>query len=97
MNGEILKDAFVLVNAERRAEYGPPAESFRRIAALWSAYLGRELTGRDVACMMALLKLGREAHGHKRDNLLDAAGYIGLAADMADKEEGGSGHDDDHR
>lgn len=82
MTGKILLEAHGLINGERQGEYGSPRESFCRIAAMWSVYLVRELDGHDVACMMALLKLGREAHGHKRDNLLDAAGYIGLAEDM---------------
>lgn len=81
-NGEVLLGAHALVNAERQNDYGPPAASFARIATLWSAYLGNTVTGKDVAVCMALLKLSREAHSHKRDNLLDAAGYIGLAADM---------------
>ncbi|MCL1916139.1 MAG: DUF6378 domain-containing protein [Desulfovibrionaceae bacterium] len=85
-NGNILLEAHALINAERQGDYGPPAESFARIAALWSAYLGHTVTGKDVAVCMALLKFSREAYHHKRDNLLDAAGYIGLAADM----EGGS-------
>lgn len=81
-NGAILLEAHALVNAERQDAYGPPSASFDRIAALWTAYLGHTVTAKDVAVCMALLKLAREAHSHKRDNLLDAAGYIGLAADM---------------
>lgn len=87
MNAQILQEALSLVNAERLDDYGTPADSFGRIAAMWSAYLDRPLSCRDVACLMALLKLGREAHRHKRDNLLDAAGYIGLADDMARQKE----------
>jgi hypothetical protein len=81
-NGAILLEAHALINAERQGDYGPPAASFARIAALWSAYLGHTITGKDVAVCMALLKFSREAHNHRRDNLLDAAGYIGIAADM---------------
>lgn len=84
-NGAILLEAHNLINGERQGDYGAPANGFNRIAAMWSAYLGREIKGHDVACMMALLKLAREAHNHKPDNLIDAAGYIGLAADMAEK------------
>ena len=82
MNGDILKEAHALINGERQGDYGRPAESFARIAALWSAYLGRPTSARDVALCMALLKLSRESHHHKHDNLLDAAGYIALASDM---------------
>jgi hypothetical protein len=92
MNGDILLDAHKLINADRQDDYGSPAESLGRISALWSAYLGRAVTGKDVAVLMALLKLSREAHCHKHDNLLDTAGYIGLAADMV--EEGRRGERD---
>ncbi len=81
-NGEILTRAHALINSDRQAEYGPPAESFDRIASLWSAYLGQSISPRDVAICMALLKLGRESFKHKEDNLLDAAGYIGLADEL---------------
>ena len=86
MNGEILLDAHALINAERQDDYGTPAQSFTRIAALWSAYLGYKVGAKDVAICMALLKFSREAHQHKHDSLLDAAGYIGLAADLAEAE-----------
>lgn len=99
MNGNILQEAFDLINAERQGEYGAPDASFQRVASMWSAYLGYSVTAHDVACCMALLKLARQANRHallstsvrledspngcrKHDNLLDAAGYIGLAADM---------------
>ena len=83
MNGTILNEALSLINAQRQDEYGPPSASFGRIAAMWGAYLGQPVSCRDVACLMALLKLAREAHAHKADNLVDAAGYIGLAGDLA--------------
>jgi hypothetical protein len=87
MNGDILLEAHGLINGDRQGAYGPPAESFCRTAALWSAYLGHTVSGKDVALCLALLKLSREAHRHKPDNLLDAAGYLGLAADMVVGED----------
>lgn len=86
-NGSILRVAFELVNAERQDDYGSPAASLTRIASMWTAYLEQPIDARDVAMLLALMKIAREAHNHKRDNLLDAAGYIGLAADMAEMED----------
>jgi len=37
--------------------------------------------------MMTLFKIAREQNQAKWDNLIDAAGYIGIAGDIA-KEEG---------
>jgi len=85
-NGAILRVAFELVNAERQDDYGPPADSMARIASLWTAYLNRPVSAKDVCLMLAMLKIAREAHAHKPDNLLDAAGYIGLAGDLAQTE-----------
>ena len=63
----------------RQETYGGPEDSFRRIAALWNAYLApgdHQLTAFDVAMMMALLKIARArtAPWHT-DNLVDIAGY----------------------
>lgn len=74
-NGAILRTAYELVNGERQDSYG-------RVAALWTAYLDHPVSAKDVALCLTLLKIAREAHAHKDDNLLDAAAYVGLAADM---------------
>ena len=81
-SGNILLQAHALINGERQASYGHPAENLGRVAAMWSVYLDMSMNAKDVCLMMAMLKLCREMNQHKRDNLLDAAGYIGLAADM---------------
>jgi hypothetical protein len=85
-NGAVLLAAHALINEGRQASYGSPKQSFTRTAALWSAYLGKQVGGKDVAVCLALLKLSRESFRHKTDNLLDAAGYIGLAEDLAELE-----------
>ena len=82
MNGDILLEAHALINGERQEAYGSPAESFGRVAAMWSVYLDSSVSAKDVCLMMAMLKLCREMNAHTHDNLLDAAGYLGLAADM---------------
>lgn len=81
-NGGILVKALDIINGEKQKEYGDPAVMFPKIAQMWSAYLGREISSEDVAMMMTLLKIARQSYEHKADNLIDAAGYIGLAADL---------------
>lgn len=45
------------------------------------------LQGKDVALMMVLFKVGRELNGAGcKDNMVDAAGYIALAADMNEEQ-----------
>lgn len=85
--GDILLKARELINGERQSEYGDPRESFELIARFWSVYLGHEVSGKDVAMMMVLLKMSREMSGHKPDNLLDMAGYVGLADALTQKAE----------
>lgn len=56
--------------------YGHPLEHFTRTALMWSAILGIEVTPQQVGLCMAALKISRQVHKPKRDNLVDAAGYI---------------------
>jgi hypothetical protein len=79
-----LRTAEKLINQERRAEYGDPKENFDRIAKMWSAYLGFEICGADVAVMMVLLKVSRiKGSPEKQDTYDDMTGYSALAAELA--------------
>lgn len=74
----ILIEADKLINGERRTDYGPPLESFTKVAALWTPILGVEVTAEQVALCMAQLKIVRILESYQRDSIVDAAGYIGL-------------------
>ncbi len=85
----VLDEAKSIVAGARATEYGEGAEnSLPRIAAYWSTYLGRELSARDAANMMVLLKMARESHKPKRDNHVDAIGYLALAEQCDGSESG---------
>lgn len=74
----ILLKAYELVNGERAAAYGDAQANFTR----WSDMLeplGIYLTPYELALVMVTCKLARQAHAHKEDNLVDAAGYLELA------------------
>ena len=76
---DVLHEAAGIVNGERQGTYGPPEDSFNRIAAYWTTYLGREVSAADVAIMMALLKIARRDHDRKhRDSYVDGAAYMAL-------------------
>jgi len=81
-NGKILIEAHSLINNERQQEYGDPQSCFRAIAKMWSIFLKQDVTPAEVAICQTLVKIAREAHGHKQDNLIDGAAYIALAADL---------------
>lgn len=81
----ILTQAQDIITGDRRKAYGPAKESFICIADYWSRYLGHSVTSRDVAIMMVLFKVAREANSHKTDNLVDIAGYAALAEECEDE------------
>ncbi|AII27227.1 hypothetical protein SEA_OMNICRITICAL_56 [Mycobacterium phage OmniCritical] len=74
----VLQEAQRLIFGDREQQYGNPSESFDRIAGLWSAYIGTELNGLDVANLMILLKVSRTKGTYHRDSYVDIAGYAGL-------------------
>jgi hypothetical protein len=78
----ILTEANLIVNGSRAKDYGE--NSLPRVAQYWSTYLGKDVTGRDVANLMILLKVAREGHAVKRDNHVDIAGYVALADQLED-------------
>jgi hypothetical protein len=89
IRSDILNEANTLINGDREAEYGPPSENLERICRFWNVYLvntgnDASLNTADVAYMMALLKLARACGGKtKRDTVVDMAGYVALAGEMA--------------
>ena len=64
---------------ERGKDYGSPDTNLGRTAALWSAYLGADITAAQVATCMALVKISRMAASYKADNYLDAKAYLEIA------------------
>jgi phenylalanyl-tRNA synthetase beta subunit len=68
---------------ERGNDYGSSKDSFSKIAAMWSAYTGCNISSTDVAYMMAMLKMSREKSSPKFDNRLDAAAYCILADEVS--------------
>lgn len=75
----------LVLRGARRQQYGEPVAHLERVAAVWTALAGQRFTARDVAVMLAAMKLVRESHRHDPDNLTDAAGYV-LIADLAARD-----------
>jgi len=83
--GSILDEAQGIIWGDREKTYGEPDVNLKRIAAMWQTYLESKaqdglttIEPEDVCWMMVLLKASRQMNTPKRDNLVDAAGYIGL-------------------
>lgn len=56
-------------------------EDVRAALGVWDL-----VNAKDVAMMMTLLKIAREAHSPKRDNRVDGIGYLALADDIDSKD-----------
>lgn len=88
---DILHAAEKCVCGQRETDYGTPEDNFKAIAELWNVYLDRISAGKygntivdekDVAVMMALLKIARiAAGGGKADSWIDLAGYAACGAE----------------
>src|SRR5690606_42055833 len=76
MTESIIEEAQRLIHGPRNKNYGHPRENFAEIAALFSGYLGKEITDIDVANLMILVKIARvKGTGYHRDSFTDIAGY----------------------
>jgi hypothetical protein len=79
--------------ADRDDTRGAPGDTLDRIAAMWTAYLrdhsmqiDTDLDAKDVALMMAMLKIARAQAGRPdSDNYVDAIGYLALAAELEEQ------------
>ena len=63
----------------RHEDYGDFRTNITRIAGMWSAYTGHDITPHDVAQMMVMLKISRSKASFKEDNYVDQAGYTEIA------------------
>ena len=72
----VCAEADRLVSGDRQADYGHPFEDFTRTGRIWGALLGLpDIDPAVVGLMMGGVKMSREVHRPKRDNLVDLAGY----------------------
>ena len=89
---DVLNAAEKCVNGERDAAYGSPEDNFLCIAQMWNAYRARMqkdyFRPRDVAAMLALLKVARIANGNAtEDSWVDLAGYAACGGELDTDEQ----------
>ena len=88
----VLAEALRITGGARQSSYGHPREDFARTALMWTGILrgklrpGEAVGPGDVPLCMIAVKLARQTHQHKRDNLVDIAGYARTAAMVAGDE-----------
>lgn len=71
----ILQLADEITSNDRIVDYGHPAINFADIAQMWSVILKTTVTPTQVGLCNIASKICREINAHKRDNLVDIAGY----------------------
>ena len=76
----VLQEADRLIHGPRQSTYNHPNSDFTKIAGMWELLFGWKVSPAQVGLAMVCLKLSRESFKHKRDNLVDAAGYAGCVA-----------------
>ena len=81
--GSILVEAESLVHGPRQASYGHPADDYGCVVEMFNAWMDHKhpdgwnrLSVEDAITFMVFVKLSRQANKPKRDNLVDAAGYL---------------------
>ena len=82
----ILSEAERIVNGDRQADYSDPVANFKHIADIASAISKEELSPTTCAIVMIAVKLARENYKHKRDNLVDLAGYVEILNRIKENE-----------
>lgn len=76
----ILEKANEIVNLrseEKERQYGDFIQSMKKTAELASIMSNKSINATDCYNVLIALKLARQSHKHKEDNLLDAVAYIG--------------------
>ena len=88
----VLAEAQRLTGGDRQDDYGHPRDDFAKTALMWTGILrdklreGESVGPGDVPLCMIAVKLARQTNKHKRDNLVDIAGYARTAAMVAGDE-----------
>lgn len=90
----VLEEAKQLITADRNIAYGDAAVNMKNAAEMVTSYLaqrlrsGKGITAHDMAIIMVISKISRIACGEfKRDNYVDAAGYLAIAAEIGYTEQ----------
>lgn len=81
---DILSKAKECVCGQRQTDYGKAEDNFQTIADLWTVYMDTKFTAKDVAVMMALMKIACIKTGTgTADCFIDLAGYAACGGEIA--------------
>lgn len=89
MADNILKHAENIIfhrSEEQERKYGPMDEMIERTAQFASSMSKSKITPEQVFCVLIGLKLTRESHAHRYDNILDALAYLAAFHEYVEKK-----------
>ena len=83
----ILEEAAAIVNGDKQQQYGHPSVHYARVAAGWETIFADGIFSEErVALAMVWFKICRQLQTNKRDNIVDAIGYL-LTADAVIEQQ----------
>jgi hypothetical protein len=88
-----LDEAKRIIYGDREKTYGSPDKNLTNIAQQWSLYIQQKfgvtvpLDCHDVCWMMVDLKKARQMNSPKRDNIVDAEGYLALSERIREESQ----------
>jgi len=87
LRDRILEKARNLINGDRAKNYGPAKANHERIAKIWSAIFGIEVSAQQVVLAMIGMKLARlanplEPEMDHEDSWVDICGYGGIGGEI---------------
>ncbi len=85
MKADVVLAAASQIIKKRGKDYGSAYENHERIAVIWTAILGYEVTASQVALCMAGVKMARLVQSpDNEDSWIDLAGYAALGSECVD-------------
>jgi len=90
MKKTILQKAQSIVydrSQERTRQYGDIQQSMKKAAEIASSISNKSYSPDDIYIAIISIKLSRQAHAHKEDNLLDCVAYMSAYNDYLETVE----------
>lgn len=90
MEDNILKKAQEIVynrSEEKHRQYGDFHQSMEKATSIFNLISKQRMKTEDMYLAMVAMKLARQSHAHKEDNLLDAVAYISSMNDYLNKQQ----------
>jgi len=83
----ILEEANKITSTDRQNDYGSPLDNFTHAANIFNSITGECMDAEKMAWALFAIKVSREQHKHKRDNMTDIAGYTWVLNEIIEEKQ----------